>query len=493
VGPHPELLDTSAAELRERFERGELTSAELTRQYLERIDAVDRAGPTLRSVIETNPEAMEIAAERDRERREGHVRGPIHGMPVIVKDNIDTGDRMLTTAGSLALAAAPASRDADLVQRLRDAGAVLLAKANLSEWANFRSTRSCSGWSGRGRQCRNPHVLDRSPCGSSSGSAAAVAAGLCALAVGTETDGSIVCPSSVSGVVGIKPTVGVIAQQGIVPISHSQDSAGPHARTVADAAALLGVLATTGEDYARHAGPDGLRGARIGVLRDPFAGYHEQVDRAYEESLKALRDAGAELIDPVELDTAQEMRSGGFEIKILLHEFKHGLNAYLTRRPGLEVSSLAALIAWNDAHADQEMPYFRQELFEQAEATEGLESAEYLEAIAKSRELAREKGIDATIARHQLDALVAPSRTPAWTLDPINGDRAIGGSTQPSAMAGYPIITVPAGLAFDALPMGLSFFGAARTEGALIRLAAGFEHVTQARRAPRFLPTLNLP
>jgi amidase len=311
--------------------------------------------------------------------------------------------------------------------------------------------------------------------------------------VGTETDGSIVCPSSVSGVVGIKPTVGLIAQHGIIPISHSQDSAGPHARTVADAAGLLSVLATTGQDYTRHAIPDGLKGARIGVLRDPYAGYHEHVDRVYEESLAALRGAGAELIDPVELDTAQEMRSGGYEIKILLHEFKHGLNAYLASRPGLEVSSLADLIAWNAAHADLEMPYFRQELFEQAEATEGLESTEYQEAIARSRELSREKGIDATVARHQLDALVAPSRTPAWTVDPINGDRAIGGSTQPSAMAGYPIITVPAGMAFDVLPMGLSFFGPAHSEATLIRLAAGFEHVTQARRAPRFLPTLDLP
>ena len=493
LGPHAELLDATAADLAAQLARGELTSRELTRRYLDRIDAIDRSGPALRSVIETNPEALEIAEERDRERAEGRVRGPLHGIPVIVKDNIDTGDRMLTTAGSLAMAGAPATADADLVARLREAGAVLLGKANVSEWANFRSSRSCSGWSGRGRQCRNPHVLDRSPCGSSSGSAAAVAGGLCALAVGTETDGSIICPSSVSGVVGIKPTLGVISQRGIVPISHSQDSAGPHARTVADAAALLTVLATTGEDYAQHATADGLRGARIGVLRAPYAGYSEHVDRVYEESLRALREAGAELVDPVELVSAQDMRSSGVEMQVLLYEFKHDLNAYLAGRTGLEVSSLADLIAWNRVHADSEMPYFQQELFEQAEAKGDLQAQEYVDAAARARELSREKGIDATLAKHGLDALVAPSRTPAWTLDPLNGDRAIGGSTQPSAMAGYPIVTVPAGFAFDALPMGLSFFAGAHSEAVLIRLAAGFEHVTRARRAPRFLPTLDLP
>ncbi len=475
------------------MERGELNSVDLTRRYLERIAAIDRTGPALRSVIETNPDALEIATERDRERGQGRVRGPLHGLPVLVKDNIDTGDRMLTTAGSLAMTDAPATRDADLVTRLREAGAVLLGKANLSEWANFRSSRSCSGWSGRGRQCRNPHVLDRSPCGSSSGSAAAVAAGLCALAVGTETDGSIICPSSVSGVVGLKPTLGVISQHGIVPISHSQDSAGPHARTVADAAALLSVLATTGEDYARHARPAPLAGARIGVLRDPYAGYHEQVDRVYEESLVALREAGAALIDPVEIATTEEMRSSNVERTVMLYEFKHDLEVYLASRPGLGVRSLGDLIRWNLDHADEEMPYFRQELFEAAEAKGGLDEEEYRLACTQARELSREKGIDAVVQKHSLDALVAPSRTPAWTLDPLNGDRAIGGSTQPSAMAGYPIVTVPAGMALGALPIGLSFFGRAHTEPGLIRIAAAFEAATQARRAPRFLPTLELP
>ena len=479
---------TTIPQLEALMNRHRLTSVQLVQFYLHRIAKLN---PELHAVITTSRTALADARRADKLRRQGD-RRPLLGIPVIVKDTIDTGDRMLTPAGSLAMAAAPAPADADLAGRLREAGVVLLGKANLSEWANFRSTRSCSGWSGRGRQCRNPHVLDRSPCGSSSGSAAAVAAGLCALAVGTETDGSIICPSSVSGVVGIKPTLGVISQRGIVPISHSQDSAGPHARTVADAAALLSALATTGEDYARHATPDGLRGARIGVLRSPYAGYSEHVDRIYEESLRALREAGAELVDPVEIDTAQEMRSSGVELQVLLHEFKHDLNAYLRTRTGLEVGNLADLIAWNQAHAEAEMPYFRQELFEQAEATAGLDSDEYREAAARARELAREKGIDATLARHGLDALVAPSRTPAWTLDPLNGDRAIGGSTQPSAMAGYPIVTVPAGFAFDALPMGLSFFAGAHSEAVLLRLAAGFEHATRARRAPRFLPTLDL-
>jgi amidase len=490
---HPELADTSITDLRLRLDTGELTVRRLAEMHLERIAAVDQAGLNLRSVIELNPDWEEIAEGLDEERRGGRVRGPLHGLPVLVKDNIDTGDRMLTTAGSLALTGAPAPADAPLVARLRAAGMLLLGKANLSEWANFRSSRSSSGWSGRGRQCRNPHVLDRSPCGSSSGSAVAVAAGLTPFAVGTETDGSIICPSSANGVVGIKPAVGLISRHGIIPISRSQDSAGPHARYVRDAALLLGTLADDPADFTAHLDAAALRGRRIGVLRDPFTGYSEHTDRDYETALLGLRDLGAVLIE-AKISTTKAMQAGDRQVEtaVLQHEFKAGIDAYLAARPGIGPRSLADLIRFNDEHAAEEMPYFRQEIFEQCQARSGLDSAEYLSALAKSHRLSRDRGIDATLARHRLDALVAPSRPPAWVIDQIDGDHAVGGSTQPSAMAGYPIVTVPSGMAFGALPLGLSFFARPGSEALLLGMAFAFEQLTRARRAPRFLPTLDL-
>jgi amidase len=421
------------------------------------------------------------------------VRGPLHGIPVLVKDNIDTGDRMQTTAGSLALMGVPAPADAALVARLRAAGMLLLGKTNLSEWANFRSTRSSGGWSGRGRQCRNPHVLDRSPCGSSSGSAVAVAAGLIPVAVGTETDGSIICPSSANGVVGIKPAVGLVSQHGIIPISRSQDSAGAHARHVRDAALLLGALADVPADFTVHLDVGVLRGRRLGVLRKPFTGYSEHTDKVHEEALLGLRDLGAELIE-VEILTTEAMRADERRVEstVLQYEFNAGIDSYLAGRPGIGPRSLADLIRFNQEHAAEEMPYFRQELFELCQARSGLDSTEYLSALAESRRLSREDGIDATLDRHKLDALVAPSRPPAWVIDQINGDRAIGGSTQPSAMAGYPIVTVPSGMAFDSLPLGLALFAKPGSEALLLGMAYAFEQLTKARQAPRFLPTLDL-
>lgn len=466
----------------------------LAEMHLERMAAIDQVGPRLRSVIELNPDWEEIADRLDHERREGRVRGPLHGVPVLVKDNIDTGDRMLTTAGSLALTGAPAPIDAPLVARLRAAGMLLLGKTNLSEWANFRSSRSSGGWSARGRQCRNPHVLDRSPCGSSSGSAVAVAAGLTPVAVGTETDGSIICPSSANGVVGIKPAVGLVSQNGIIPISRSQDSAGAHARHVRDAAVLLGALVDDPTDFTVHLETGALRGRRLGVLREPFTGYSEHTDKVHETALLGLRDLGAELID-VEISTTEAMRADNRKVEtaVLQYEFKAGIDSYLAVRPGIGPRSLADLIRFNDEHAAEEMPYFRQEIFEECQARSGLDSAEYLSALATSRRLSRGRGIDATLGRHRLDALVAPSRPPAWVIDQINGDRVLGGSTQPSAMAGYPIVTVPSGMAFDALPLGLAFFAKPGSEALLLGMAFAFEQLTRARRAPRFLPTLDLP
>ena len=494
-GQRGDLSEATVEELGGWLGAGEITSVELIEHCLKRIDALDRHGPHLRSVLELNPDAIDIARALDGERSGGTVRGPLHGIPVLLKDNLDTGDRMLTTAGSLALTGAPAPDDAKLVARLRAAGAVLLGKTNLSEWANFRSTRSSSGWSGRGRQTKNPYVLDRTPVGSSSGSAAAVAAGMAPAAVGTETDGSIVSPASACGVVGFKPAVGTVSQDGIIPISHSQDAAGPMARTVRDAALLGGSMAETGSaaSWVAACRPGGLRDARIGVLREPFTGSNPHTDRIFDEALTAMREEGATLIDPVSLESAEEMRTSGVERTVLLHEFKAGVDAYLATRPGLEVRSLEDLVAFNRRHAVEEMPYFGQELFEQALACGPLTDPVYLEAAARSRELGRGRGIDLALAEHRLQALVAPTMNPPWVIDLVAPGRGgHGGASQPAAMAGYPIVSVPAGYAVGELPVGISFFAGAGSEATLLRLAFGFEQATGARRRPRFLATLAL-
>jgi amidase len=485
-----EVEEATISDLQAAMASGELTSQTLTETYLARIDRVDA---TIRSVLETNPDALEIADAMDAERRANHVRGSLHGIPVLVKDNIDTADRMKTTAGSFALGDVTPARDAFVVGRLREAGAVILGKANLSEWANFRSTRSSSGWSARGGQCRNPNALDRSPCGSSSGSGVAVSANLCALAVGTETDGSIVCPSSVNGIVGVKPTVGLVSRSGVVPVSHSQDTPGPMARTVADVAALLTALAGVDErdpataesriapDYTSFLDPDGLRGARIGVARN-LAGFNDRVDRLFENALAAMRELGAEIVDPADIPHTDELEDP--ELEVFLFEFKADLEAYLEGLgPSQPYRTLADLIAFNVEHADIEMPFFGQELFEKAAEKGPLTEPAYLDALATCRRVSRTEGIDAVMDEQRLDALVAPSNAPAWRIDYANGDHYVGGNSTPAAVAGYPNVTVPMGFAFD-LPIGISFMGRAWSEGTLIRLASAFEHATRHRRPP---------
>ena len=488
------MNEMTIAELQAQMQAGALTARAITQMYLSRIAGIDQAGPTLNAVVEINPDALEIAAALDAERRERSPRGPLHGIPILIKDNIDTADRMQTTAGSLALLGSIASQDATVARKLREAGAVILGKTNLSEWANFRSTHSVSGWSSRGGQTRNPYALDRNPCGSSSGSAVAVAANLCTAAVGTETDGSIICPSHTNGIVGIKPTLGLISRAGIVPIAHSQDTAGPMARTVADAAILLDALAEpwSGErgaesegTYTRFLNRAGLRGARIGVARN-FCGFNPRVDAVFEASLAALRDAGAVIIDPANIETARQIDEPEYEV--LLYEFKADLNAYLAGLgPEAPVHSLADVIAYNVANRDRVMPYFGQEhMLMAAQPERGpLTDDKYLQALADCRRLARDEGIDATLAKHQLDAIVAPSGGPAWLTDYVNGDHYVGGSSTPAAVAGYPSITVPAGYVCG-LPVGLSFIGPAWSEPALICFAYAFEQMTQVRRAPEF-------
>jgi amidase len=499
-----ELEEVSIADLQAGLASGRYTARSLTEAYLSRIEALDRQGPALRAVIETNPEALALADALDAERKAKGSRGPLHGIPILVKDNIATADRMQTTAGSLALAGAAVPRDAFIAARLREAGAVLLGKTNLSEWANFRSTHSASGWSGRGGQCRNPYVLDRSPSGSSSGSGAAAAASFAAATVGTETDGSIVSPAAASALVGIKPTVGLLSRAGIVPISHTQDTPGPMARTVADAAILLGAMTGVDErdeatrasrgkavaDYTKFLDPNGLKGARIGVARKRYFGYSPATDRLIEEAIDALKSQGAVIVDPADITTASDMDAD--EYTVLLYEFKADLDQYLGELgPAAPIHSLADAIAWNEKHSAEEMPYFGQEIFLQAQAKGPLSSKEYKDALAKCRRLSRKEGIDATLARHKLDALVAPTQGPAWFIDLVNGDSVSGGSSSPAAVAGYPSITVPAG-SIAGLPVGLSFLGAAWSEPVLIRLAYAFEQATKHRRPPRFLPTADL-
>lgn len=500
--PAFEFEEVTLGTLRTAMQSGKLSARALTAAYLARLDAVQRA-TDLRAVIEVNFDALQRATELDQERAAGRVRGPLHGIPVLLKDNIDTADTLKTSAGSLALANSTAARDAGLVERLRAAGAIILGKTNLSEWANFRSTRSSSGWSARGGQCRNPYALDRSPCGSSSGTGAAIAANLAAVGVGTETDGSIVCPASANGLVGIKPTVGLISRAGIVPISASQDTAGPMARTVRDAALLLGILAGADprdaatnaaaghiqDDYSRYCDDDGLSGARLGVVRK-LAGFLPAVDALFDEALRAMKKAGAELI---EVDLPHQGEYDDAEFEVLLFEFKAGLEAYLaTLGPSAPARTLADLIAFNERERARSMPYFGQELFLRAQEKGGLTTPAYVQARAKCQRLSRTEGLDAVLRKQRLDALVAPTGGPAWTIDLINGDHFVGGaaSTAP-AVAGYPHVTVPAGGVFG-LPVGLSFMGAAWSEATLVRLASGFEAVTHHRRAPRFLPTVDL-
>jgi amidase len=494
-------LEASIETLRARMDAGRLTARTVVAACLARIEAIDRKGPRIASIIEVNPDALAIAAERDRERRAGKVRGPLHGIPVLLKDNIATRDRMSTSAGSFALADVPPPRDAFLVAQLREAGAVILGKTNLSEWANFRSTRSSSGWSARGGLTRNPYALDRSASGSSSGSAAAVAASLALVAVGTETDGSITSPASKCGLVGIKPTVGLVSRDGIVPIAASQDTAGPMARTVADAARLLSVMAGhdprdagTREakvegDYTRFLVRDGLRGARIGVARGYVSG-NDRVQAVFDRAVAQMKALGAEVVDPVALPPRGAYADAEFEV--LLHEFKAGLATYLAEfASSAPIRNVADLIAFNERERAREMPHFGQELLVMAEARGGLDSTVYREALAKGRRITRDEGIDKALVEHRLDALIAPTGGPAWLIDLVNGDSHSGGFTGPAAVAGYPHITVPMG-EVSGLPVGLSFVGGAWSEPTLLRLAYAFEQATRHRRAPTFARSIDL-
>lgn len=500
-----ELEEATIADMQATMSMGQVTAQRLVELYLERIEAIDRQGPRIHSIIEVNPDCQEIARALDEERAAKGARGPLHGIPILLKDNIATDDRLQTTAGSLALVGSRTPRDAFVAWRLREAGAIILGKTNLSEWANFRSSHSISGWSGRGGQTRNPYALDRNPCGSSSGSGASIAASLAAAALGTETDGSILCPSSMCGLVGIKPTVGLTSRAGVVPISHSQDTVGPMARTVADAALLLGAIAGVDErdaatresvgqfhsDYTPFLMADGMRGARIGVARKVYSGYSEKTDAVFEAAIGHMRELGAEIVDPADIPTAKQMRTSDAEMTVLLHEFKAGLNAYLAELLESPVRTLEEIIAFNNAHAEQELTYFGQDILLKAQETASLEARVYLDALAENRRLSRQEGIDAVMDAHQLDALVMPTDSPAFFIDQVNGDHFLGSSSQPAALAGYPAITVPAGFVRE-LPIGITFMGRAYSEPTLLRLAYSFEQATKARKAPRYLPTIAL-
>jgi len=491
--------EASIASLQQKMASGELTSRALTQAYLDRIAAIDDAGPKLNAVIETNPDALKEADARDAERKAGKSRGPLHGIPVLLKDNIDATP-MVNSAGSLALAEHRPKSDAFLVAKLREAGAVILGKTNLSEWANIRSTRSTSGWSARGGQTKNAYALDRNPCGSSAGTGTAIAANLASVGIGTETDGSIICPAAVAGLVGIKPTVGLVSRSGIIPISHSQDTAGPMTRSVADAAAVLTAIAAadasdaaTGEhtarsaiDYTAHLKPDALKGARIGVLRKAM-GYQPDVDAAFERAVKALEAAGATVVD-AKIPTAGKW--GNDELGVLLYELKADLNSYLAAS-GAPVKTLAEVIAFNKQNAATEMRFFGQELFEQAEAKGPLTDKAYIDARDRIRRLAGPEGIDAALKKQGLDALVAPSMSPAWPTDPINGDHFTGAGYGTAAVARYPSISVPMGDSHG-LPLGITFMGTAWSEARLIELAYAYEQASKARKAPGFLPSVVL-
>jgi amidase len=497
--PAFELDEITIAELQDDMKSGKFSARSIAEKYLARIAAVDKSGPHVNSVIETNPDALEIADALDKERKAKGPRGPLHGIPVLIKDNIATADRMQTTAGSLALVGSKPPADAFIAKKLRDAGAVILAKANLSEWANIRSNHSISGWSGRGGQTRNPYALDRNPCGSSSGTGAGISANFAAIGIGTETDGSIVCPSSANGLAGIKPTIGLVSRSGIIPISHNQDTSGPMCRTVRDAAILLGALtgvdssdsATTASagksltDYTPFLQTDGLRGARIGVLRKAF-GFNPAVDKLMEAALDVMKKQGATLVDPLELETYGKF--GDTEFLGFMYELKADLNAYLAwLGPNTPVKTLKEIIEFNEKNSAKEMPYFGQENFLKAEEKGPLTTAEYLEAIKKNHGLAGKDGIDAAMDKNKLDAIVAPTGGPAWLIDIANGDTFSGGSSEFAAVAGYPNVNVTAGFVYG-LPVGISFFGRAWSEPVLIKLAYSFEQATKFRKAPRFLP-----
>ena len=508
VGPQADatfdLEEATIVQLQRDMVERKRTARSITEQYLARIESLDRRGPALHHVLETNPDALSVADALDRERATRGPRGPLHGIPILLKDNIDTGDRMTTTAGSLALEGSIAPRDAFIARKLREAGAILLGKTNLSEWANFRSTHSSSGWSGRGGQAKNPYVLDRNPCGSSSGSGGSVSANYAAAAIGSETDGSIVCPSSINGIVGIKPTLGLLSRSGIIPIAHSQDTAGPMTRTVADAALLLTILAgidasdsatlasrgQTRIDYTRSLDANGLRGARIGVARKKFFGFNDAVDKLMTDALEVMKKQGAVIIDPAEIPTAGTFDDSEFEV--LLYEFKADLNKYLAGLPAtVKVRSLADIIDFNEKNRDREMPYFGQEIMIMAQKKGPLTEKKYRDALAKDRLKSRTQGIDAVMKKHRLDAIVGPTTAPAWPTDLLNGDHFTGGVSTPPAVAGYPHITVPAGFV-SGLPVGVSFYGSAWTEPKLIRIAYAYEQATHHRAVPRFLPTLDL-
>jgi len=494
--------EATITDLQSQMKSGELSAHELTAGYISLIDEIDKSGPRLNSVIEVNPDALAIAEALDKERKEKGPRGPMHGIPVLIKDNIDTSDRMQTTAGSLALIGSRPAQDSAVARKLRDAGAVILGKTNLSEWANIRSSHSTSGMSGRGGLTKNPYALDRNACGSSSGSGAATSANLCTLAVGSETDGSIVCPSSANGIVGIKPTLGLISRAGIIPIAHSQDTAGPMARTVRDAAILLSALAGSDPrdaatadadgkkqaDYTQFLDPNGLRGARIGVARKYF-GFSDFVDDLMNPCIAKMKAAGAEIVDPADLESHGKFDDT--ELLVLMYELKADLNSYLASRPDAQVHSLADIIAFNEKNKDKEMPYFGQDLLLKAQEKGPLTDKEYVAALAANHSLSREHGIDGVMDKFHLDALVAPTGGPAWITDLANGDHVVGGSSNAAAVAGYPNINVPAGFVFG-LPVGISFFGRAWSEPVLLKIAYGFEQMTKARKPPEFLPSVKI-
>jgi amidase len=496
-----ELDEITIDELRKAFQSGQYSSRSLTEKYLARIAQIDKAGPMVNSVIELNPDALQIADALDQERKSKGPRGPLHGIPILIKDNIDTGDRMQTTAGSLALAGSPAPNDAFVAAQLRKAGAVILGKTNLSEWANIRSSHSTSGWSGRGGLTRNPYALDRNPCGSSSGTGAGVSANLCVAGVGTETDGSVVCPASANGLAGLKPTVGLVSRSGIIPISHSQDTAGPMARTVRDVAILLGAMAGADAqdaatansqrkqfpDYTKFLDPAGLKGARLGVVRKYF-GFNDAVDQLMGSLIAEMKHAGAEIVDPADIPTIGKFDES--ELTVFYYELKADLAAYLARRGTSSVKSLKDVIEFNELNRNREMPYFGQDLFLKSEQKGPLNTKEYLDALALNHQLSRAEGIDFVMDKFKLDALMAPTGGPAWLTDLINGDHAAGGSSSAAAVAGYPNINVTAGYLWG-LPVGISFFGRAWSEPALLKIAYSFEQLTKARQKPRFLPTID--